>query len=82
MIGCHARGVFVCLCMMGQACPAAMFVQANPFRRYLADQPVRLKDGGHFTPVVRDGKLIAASWTVYQSGKRYGLTGCPIRIGE
>jgi len=62
--------------------PAGLFAQANPTHRYLVDQPVRLKSGGHFTPVVRDGRLHAAFWTVSQSGPRYGLAGHPVRLAR
>jgi len=60
--------------------PGGTFQQADPSQRYLLDQPDRLKDGGHFTPVVRSGRLIAAFWTVWQSGPRYGLTGHPVEF--
>lgn len=60
--------------------PGAIFAQAHPTERYLIDQPARLESGGHFTPVVRDGKLRAAFWTVRQSGPRYGLQGHPARF--
>jgi len=48
--------------------------------RYLDDQPDGLAYGGHFTPVVRGERLVAASWTVFQEGPRYGILGCAVRL--
>jgi predicted GH43/DUF377 family glycosyl hydrolase len=58
--------------------PDVVFQQANPAMRYLAGQPQQLAYGGHFSPVTKDGKLIAAFWTVFQEGQRYGLAGAPV----
>ena len=46
-------------------------------RRYLPAeaQPQNLANGGHVTPVVRDSRPVAFSWTVHQQGRRYGLLG-------
>lgn len=60
---------------------------AGPFRafqknqRYLEpeDQPRNIIYSGHITPVVRQGKWDAFFWTTSQQGKRYGLTGHPVR---
>ena len=60
--------------------PDAMFQPYSVRSRYLMDQPARLAYGGHFTPVVRNSKLVAAFWTVRQQGQRYGLQGHPAGI--
>jgi len=60
--------------------PAALFEPASRQGRYLTDQPARLAYGGHFTPVVRDGRFVAAFWTVPQLGQRYGLQGHPATL--
>jgi len=57
--------------------PGAMFEPVDPQRRYVEPQPRNLAYGGHLTPVVRDGRFVAFFWTVFQSGKRYGLLGHP-----
>lgn len=58
--------------------PEGKFMPHDPAQRYLTGAPPRLAYGGHFTPVVRDGHLIAGFWTVFQEGPRYGLVGYPI----
>lgn len=60
--------------------PEGPFLPANPAKRHLDPQPANLAYGGHFTPVVRDGELVAAFWTVFQSGPRYGLRGHPAEL--
>lgn len=60
--------------------PNGPFLPANPTSRHLASQPAKLAYGGHFTPVVRDGKVVAAFWTVFQAGPRYGLRGHPAEL--
>ena len=57
--------------------PDGPFRPIDPVQRYLSYSPGRLAYGGHFTPVARDGSLVAAFWTVMQEGKRYGLQGHP-----
>lgn len=57
--------------------PEAMFEPVDPRRRYIEPQPRNLAYGGHLTPVVREGRFEAFFWTVFQSGKRYGLLGHP-----
>lgn len=57
--------------------PGAMFEPVDPQRRYVERQPDKLAYAGHITPVVRDGRFVAFFWTVFQSGKRYGLQGHP-----
>ncbi|MCK5802171.1 MAG: hypothetical protein KAI66_05035, partial [Lentisphaeria bacterium] len=54
--------------------PAGNFLPAST-SRYLEDQPGTLAYGGHFTPVMRGGELVAAFWTVKQQHPRYGLQG-------
>ncbi len=53
--------------------PDEPFLPVHPGKRYLSHQPKDLAFGGHFTPVVKDGRLVAASWTVWQGPGRYGL---------
>jgi hypothetical protein len=53
--------------------PDEYFQAAQPRARYLQGQPRTTAFGGHFTPVMKDGKLAAASWTVRQGARRYGL---------
>ncbi len=55
--------------------PDALFSYADPARRFVERQPPRLAYGGHLTPVVRDGRLLALSWTVMQGSQRYGIEG-------
>ncbi|MCF6283986.1 MAG: hypothetical protein L3K26_02180 [Candidatus Hydrogenedentes bacterium] len=56
------------------------FTQFDPARRYVENQPKNLAYGGHFTPVVRDDRMVATFWTMFQEGKRYGLQGHPIVV--
>ena len=58
--------------------PEGPFEQASPSRRYLTSQPASLAYGGHFTPVVREGRLLAGFWTTWQTRTRYGLQGQPL----
>jgi len=58
--------------------PDGNFLPARA-NRYLEDQPTPLAYGGHFTPVMRDGALVAAFWTVMQQPPRYGLQGHAMR---
>lgn len=60
----------------------SMFSYADTAHRFVDDQPPGLAYGGHLTPVVRDGKLIALSWTVVQAGKRYGIEGHPAQMAS
>ena len=57
--------------------PEGPFAPAVPSERYLLDEPDGLAYSGHFTPVVRDGRLLACFWTAFQKGPRYGLLGHP-----
>ena len=59
--------------------PDGPFEPAVPERRYVsaAAQPAGLAYSGHITPVVRDQKVVAWFWTVFQKGPRYGLLGWP-----
>ena len=59
--------------------PEGPFEAVKPGQRYLDYVPARVAYGGHFTPVLQDGKLVAAFWTVFQDGPRYGLLGHPVR---
>jgi xylan 1,4-beta-xylosidase len=62
--------------------PGGMFREARPGQRYIKGQPSRLAYGGHFTPVMYDGELTAAFWTVPQAGARYGLEGRCVGMEE
>lgn len=57
--------------------PDGPFNAAVAGRRYLESQASGLAYSGHITPVVRDDRFVAFFWTVWQSGKRYGLLGHP-----
>ena len=57
--------------------PDALFEPFNPHERYLDKQPIPLAYGGHITPVLRAGQLVALFWTAPQRGTRYGLLGHP-----
>ena len=59
--------------------PTGPFVQNDPAQRHLRSQASRLAYGGHFTPVTRDGVMIAGFWTAFQEAKRYGLRGHPVQ---
>ena len=60
--------------------PDGPFELADPDHRYLpsGSQPPGLAYSGHITPVARDGRIVAAFWTVFQKGPRYGLFGRPV----
>ncbi len=60
--------------------PAGPFEPVNSQERYLPSdaQPGHLAYSGHISPVLRDGAPVAFSWTVHQSGRRYGVQGHPI----
>lgn len=64
--------------------PNGPFSPTDPNRRYLPSdtQPRHLAYGGHITPVVKDGTLVAFFWTVPQQGRRYGLRGHPVRASH
>lgn len=55
--------------------PQGPFAYADPAERFLTGQPATLAYGGHITPIVCQGRLVALSWTVVQAGKRYGIQG-------
>jgi hypothetical protein len=58
--------------------PTGPFVQADPDQRHLTSHASRLAYGGHFTPVTREGTMVAGFWTAFQVAKRYGLRGHPV----
>ncbi len=67
---------------LAAAAPDEMFLPVAPNQRYLStsEQPRHRAYGGHITPVLRDGALVACFWTVPQEGSRYGLEGHPASL--
>ena len=61
--------------------PEGPFVPRNPEHRYLTAPPPNVAYGGHATPIVREEAFVGISWTVFQSGPRYGLRGYAIEQG-
>ncbi len=74
----HAGGMKIA--HLSSSAPSGPFAPANPACRYLMPdaQPKHLAYSGHITPVLRDDRVIAFFWTVFQEGPRYGLLGHPV----
>jgi len=62
--------------------PDGLFESARARQRYLEVPPGPIAYGGHFTPVLRDDRMVAAFWTMFQDGQRYGLAGHPAQFLE